>query len=234
MTDLTICPREDCTATYRHWHSLRGAVRVCRFLPGSCGHDDPPGVAEACHEPRPQTDLTEPVDLPTAEELAKVMYRAIYGPPILTDPFAAASRDARRRYLAASEAALALIRERLTPVEWQPIDFADIKPGMRVRKETPAVDARLTVTSIGSIGSVCAKGSWAYDSSGAVWSVDPRTIPAEPEDPRVERAAKALYEAERDSTRPGWQDVTDKTRAKYRRRARAAVAAIDEAVKSDD
>ena len=88
-------------------------------------------TATSCHEPRPQADLTEPVDLPTAEELAKVMYRAIYGPPILTDLFAAASGDARRRYM----------------------------------------------------------------SRGAIWHVDPRTIPAEPEDPRLERVAQALYEA---------------------------------------
>ena len=217
MTDLTICPREDCTATNRHWHTHTGFQAATGLVAG-----------------RPQADLTEPVDLPTAEELAKAMYPAIYGPPILTDPFAAASGYARMRYLAASEAALALIRERLTPVEWQPIDFADIKPGMRVRKETPTVDARLTVTSIGSIGCVCAKGSCAYDSPDAIWSADPRTIPAEPEDPRVERVAQALYEAGRDSTRPGWQDVTDKTRDKHLKRARAAVAAIDEAVKSDD
>lgn len=24
MTDLTICPREDCTATTRHWHTPLG------------------------------------------------------------------------------------------------------------------------------------------------------------------------------------------------------------------
>lgn len=235
MADLTICPREDCTATYRHWHCYcHEGARVCVYLPGPCEHVESSDDSEACHEPRPQADLTEPVDLPTAEELAKAMYRAIYGPPILTDPFAAASGYARRRYLAASEAALALIRERLAPaIEWQPIDFADIKVGMRVRKETPAVDARLTVTSIGSIGCVCANGSCAYDSPDAVWSVDPRTVP-KPEDPRVERVAKALYEAGRDSTRPDWQDVTDKTRDKHLKRARAAVAAIDEAVESDD
>ena len=49
-----------------------------------------------------------------------------------------------------------------------------------------------------------------------------------------QRVAQALYEAGRDSTRPGWQDVTDKTRDKHLKRARVAVAAIDEAVKSDD
>lgn len=212
MTDLTICPREDCTATERHWHTHTGFQ-----------------AATSCHEPRPQADLTEPVDLPTAEELAKVMYRAIYGPPILTDPFAAASGDARRRYLAASEAALALIRERLTPVEWQPIDFADIKPGMRVRMESRGVESTLTVAGTGP--------RWLYtvrsilDHEGT-WPADPRTIPAGPEDPRVERVAQALYEAERDSTRPCWQDVTDKTRDKHLKRARAAVAAIDEAVES--
>ena len=145
MTDLTICPREDCTATERHWHTPLGLLMECSCLPDACTHTGLP-AATSCHEPRPQTAQTEPVDLPTAEELAKVMYRAIYGPPILTDPFAAASRDARRRYLAASEAALALIRERLT--------------------------------------------------------------------------------------RPGWQDVNDKTRGKHLKRARADVAAIDEAVES--
>ena len=224
MTDLTICPREDCTATYRHWHSLRGAVRVCRFLPGSCGHDDPPGVAEACHEPRPQTDLTEPVDLPTAEELASLIWNVSR-----CDEGTISATGADH----VAEAALALIRERLTPVEWQPIDFADIKPGMRVRMESRGVESTLTVAGTGSRWLYNGSGGSIWDHEGT-WSVDPRTIPAEPEDPRVERAAKALYEAERDSTRPGWQDVTDKTRAKYRRRARAAVAAIDEAVKSDD
>ena len=110
MTDLTICPREDCTATERHWHChcCPGEASRCVYLPGPCEHVESSDDSEACHEPRPQADLTEPADLPTAEELAKVMYRAIYGPPILTDTFAAASGDARRQYLAASEAALAL------------------------------------------------------------------------------------------------------------------------------
>ena len=133
MADLTICPREDCTATYRHWHTPTAGVPVeCSCLPDACTHTGTP-AATSCHEPRPQADLTEPVDLPTA----------------------------------------------------------------------------------------------------TVWHVDSRTVP-KPEDPRVERAAQALYEAERDSTRPGWQDVTDKTRDKHLKRARVAVTAIDEAVKSDD
>ena len=230
MTDLTICPREDCTATYRHWHTpIAGLVVECPCLPDACTHTGFP-AATSCHEPRPQADLTEPVDLPTAEELAKVMYRAIYGPPILTDPFAAASGDARRRYLAASEAALALIRERLAPVEWQPIDFADIRPGMRVRKEAPGFESTLTVAGTGPRWLYNGSGGSIWDHEGT-WSVDPRTVP-EPEDPRVERVAQALYEAGHDSTRPGWQDVTDKTRAKHLKLARAAVAAIDEAVES--
>ena len=226
MADLTICPREDCTATYRHWHCYyHEGARVCVYLPGPCEHVESSDDSEACHEPRPQADLTEPVDLPTAKELASLIWNVSR-----CDEGTISATGADH----VAEAALALIRERLTPVEWQPIDFADIKVGMRVRKETPEVDTRLTVTSIGSIRCVYAKGSWAYDSPDADWSVDPRTIPAESVDPRVERAAKALYEAGRDSTRPGWQDVTDKTRDKHLKRARAAVAAIDEAVKSDD
>lgn len=227
MADLTICPREDCTATTRHWHTPTAGVPVeCSYLPDACTHTGTP-AATSCYEPRPQADLTEPVDLPTAEELAKVMYRAICGPSILADPFGG---YARRRYLAASEAALALIRERLAPVEWQPIAFADIKPGMRVRMESRGVESTLTVAGTGS--------PWLYNGSGGsiwdyggTWSVDPRTIP-KPEDPRVERVAQALYEAGRDSTLPGWQDVTDKTRGKHLKLARAAVAAIDEAVES--
>lgn len=214
MTDLTICPREDCTATTRHWHIHPGFQAATGLVAG-----------------RPQADLTEPVDLPTAEELAKAMYRAIYGPSVLADPFAAAPGYARRRYLAASEAALALIRERLAPVEWQPIAFADIKPGMRVRKEAPGFESTLTVAGTGPRWLYNGSGGSIWDHEG-IWSVDSRTIPAEPEDPRVERAAQALYEAGRDSTRPGWRDVTDKTRGKHLKLARAAVAAIDEAVES--
>ena len=71
MTDLTICPHEDCTATYRHWHP-RGDEWVveCPYLPDACTRTGFP-AATACHEPRPQADLTEPVDLPTAKELAE-------------------------------------------------------------------------------------------------------------------------------------------------------------------
>ena len=205
MTDLTICPREDCTATTRHWHTHTGFLAATGLVAG-----------------RPQADLTEPVDLPTAEELASLIWSVSR-----RDEGTISATGADH----VAEAALDLIRERLAPVEWQPIAFADITPGMRVRMESRGVESTLTVAGTGS--------RWLYNGSGGsiwyhegTWSVDPRTIPAEPEDPRVERAAKALYEADRDSTRPGWQDVTDKTRAKYRRRARVAVAAIDEAMES--
>lgn len=42
MTDLTICPREDCTATERHWHTHTGFLAATGLVAG-----------------RPQADLTE-------------------------------------------------------------------------------------------------------------------------------------------------------------------------------
>lgn len=51
MSDLTTCPRENCTATYRHWHIHTGFLAATGLVAG-----------------RPQADLTEPVGPPLAFE----------------------------------------------------------------------------------------------------------------------------------------------------------------------
>lgn len=60
MTDLTICPREGCTATERHWHwhdDPTKNVWPCSFLPGPCGHVEFSDDSTSCHEPSPSFRL---------------------------------------------------------------------------------------------------------------------------------------------------------------------------------
>ena len=75
-----------------------------------------------------------------------------------------------------ARAVLDLIASRV-PV-WQPVEPGTIRPGMRVRYvATGGIEGIFTVEDV-------ADGRF-YFKSGYAWFVDPRTVPAEPEDPRV-------------------------------------------------
>ena len=82
MTDLTICPREDCTATTRHWHTHTGFLAATGLVAG-----------------RPQADLTEPaadaanrpaVTVPTRHETPPALLDALLAMNAAIDQFAAA------------------------------------------------------------------------------------------------------------------------------------------------
>ena len=83
-----------------------------------------------------------------------------------------------------ARAVLDLIASRV-PV-WQPVEPGTIRPGMRVRYvATGGIEGIFTVEDVAD-GRFYFKSGYAWSGmSDHAWFVDPRTVPAEPEDPRV-------------------------------------------------
>ena len=69
---------------------------------------------------------------------------------------------------------------------WQPVEPGTIRPGMRVRYvATGGIEGIFTVEDVAD-GRFYFKSGYAWSGmSDHAWFVDPRTVPAEPEDPRV-------------------------------------------------
>ena len=90
-----------------------------------------------------------------------------------------------------ARAVLDLIASRV-PV-WQPVEPGTIRPGMRVRYvATGGIEGIFTVEAVAD-GRFYFKSGYAWSGmSDHAWFVDPRTVPAEPEDPRVELLAEDL------------------------------------------
>ena len=112
-----------------------------------------------------------PIVLPTVEEVARTI--------MLDDGYP--HRDPA--YLTNAQAVLDLIASRV-PV-WVPVEPGTIiKAGTRYRVET-------------SDGERTEEGTYALDLTAdeARWFIDPRTVPAEPKDPRVELLAEELEAA---------------------------------------
>ena len=109
-------------------------------------------------------------------------------------------------YSDTARAVLGLIAERV-PV-WQPIEPGDIRPGMRVRYVTgDGTEGHFTVERVDDAGRFYFKKGYAWAGmSDHAWYVDPRTVPAEPEDPRVAVVEEWLA---RETNGSDWAPVTD-------------------------
>lgn len=208
LPTLTPCPKPDCKAPIAHWHN-GGAVAACRFvLDGKpCRHDLP-----ACYAPRE----TAPLHLPDVDAVAQAIYESNYGPRWDDSRF----KDGHRRN---ARAALDLIAAHQPA--WVPINVDDIRPGMRVRwvRGNSDTEGSFTVRDI--------EDDRLYFENGKVsrqmpytWSVDPRTIPAEPVDPRVEVLAEEM-EAEWPHCDDEWPCAGAE---RFRGAARRAIARLDE------
>ena len=210
---LPECPREDCTASVDHYHG--NYVRACWLLLGEeCDHDDEDDDGPSpCYAPRTQhaparppltaildailaaaadakrahdqmCDLAETLlpdpqpapqppagVLPTVDEVAArlLVYDVEIGNCSDDLTWANADRELQHEFREAARAVLDLIAARITP--WEPVAPGTvIKAGTRYRIEF--LDGDVT-------------GCY----------IDPRTVPAEPEDPRVAVVAKAMSDA---------------------------------------
>lgn len=183
LPNLTPCPKPDCRAPITHWHDDFGNVFACYVaMRGEpCTHDD-----IRCHAPREAA----PLHLPDVDTVARAVYESDDALPEWDDEREGV-KDAYRAY---ARAALDLIAERV-PV-WKRVEPGTlIKAGTRFRVESPSGLGTERVASYDR----------TVDDSAPVF-IDPRTVPAEPEDPRLavvvewsnEPAADTREEAARD------------------------------------
>lgn len=163
---------------------------------------------ELLREPTPA-----PVALPTVDVIGETIWRAS-----LYDGGAISVTGAE----VIARAVLDLIAERV-PV-WKPVEPDQIRPGMRVRRVT--TDGTENTFTVGEVTDerVYFKGGYVWVGVGeGVWFVDPRTVPAEPEDPRVEVLAEEM-EAEYPHCDDEWPCAGAE---RFRGAARRAIARLD-------
>jgi len=153
----------------------------------------------------------------TAKRLASLEPQPIVLPSL--DEVREVLRQSEGRFLTdAAQAVLDLIASRV-PV-WVPVEpGAVVKAGTLVREEYGRKVLRAE--------------EWVPDRDFAAAAghlfIDPRTVPHEPEDPRIERTAKAIHAAEQwvhQDPDIQWDDEAESIRETYRRLARAAMAVI--------
>ena len=169
---LPTCPREDCTFTGPHHdHDKRtGEVRD-RSKVTDCACDASTPYYTRCYAPRTPQPQPAAVVLPTVDEVADVLR----------------SGDGLRFYSDSARDILDLVAAHL-PV-WQPVEPGTvIKAGTRWRCES-GEGATLRVEE------ETAATPYTCRPSACRYFIDPRTVPAEPEDPRVAVVAKAMSDA---------------------------------------
>lgn len=159
LPTLSPCPKPDCRAQITHWHD-GGMIGACAFAVRGepCQH----GCTNyPCSAPRE----TAPLHLPDVDMVARAIYESD-----CTIPWGGRDDSVKDDYRANARAVLALIAAH-QPV-WERVEPGTlIKAGTRYRRETLN----------GSYERIAA-GDFLSDGS---YSIDPRTVPAEPEDPRV-------------------------------------------------
>ena len=179
MPKLTPCPREDCTADVRHWHNHAGATFACTNTKRKWCRKQHIDVAHPCHLPHvpassqvKTADNPAPIVLPTVDEVADVLR----------------SGDGLRFYSDSARDILDLIATRL-PV-WQPVEPGTvIKAGTVTRIELDDRDAHEEVTR----SDYTLIDLNRYPGHLVRFYLDPRTVPAEPVDPRAELLAEELH-----------------------------------------
>lgn len=173
LPTLTPCPKPDCKAPITHWHDDFDNLFACYVaMRGEpCTHDDP-----ACYAPRE----TAPLHLPDVDAVARKIYESDSYP---TTRWATELEGVKDDYRRNARDVLGLIAAH-QPV-WQRVEPGTlIKEGTRYRCEYGNGDAYERI----------AAGDF-LSGNGNI-SIDPRTIPAEPEDPRVAMVVEWYVNAE--------------------------------------
>ena len=127
----------------------------------------------------------------------------------------------------AAQAVLDLIASRV-PV-WQPVEPGTIRPGMRVRYvATGGIEGIFTVEDVAD-GRFYFKSGYAWSGmSDHAWFVDPRTVPAEPVDPRAELLAEELHKLVADFQANGnSRELGDPTAGAWFEAAQRVLDALD-------
>lgn len=205
--NLPTCPREDCPATIDHWHDGGGDALVCsRQLGRACfGHEsgrtERSDFATRCYAPRTPQPQPAAVVLPTVKEVRRTM-------------------DDAYIWHDAAQDVLDLISARL-PV-WQPVaPGTTIKAGTRVRSEWTTTGGEASEWDLST--------DITFGDPPDVRRVyiDPRTVPAEPEDPALELVAEELHD--HGGCEETWPRCSVSTVENYRNDARDLLARIDAA-----
>ena len=209
---LPPCPLTGCEGGEHHFHETR-AHGVC--LVGEVCEDSGAGATRCYSQHRP--GLSEPISLPEITD--EMVDRAVV---TYVNTYYAHDAGSRR---AAMRAALTEFRADLIAgiPQWQPIEHAQIKAGMRIRVTSPRGDRMTTHVGVAhhQPGSCWhTEDSWPLASWGSptTYEVDPATIPADPDADLIEKLIGLL-------------DLTDSEDA---REVIAAVRAHDEAVTGDE
>ena len=177
LPTLTPCPKPDCPAQIAHYHGdSSGDIYACTATLN--GRPCPHGQDSPCYAPRE----TAPLLVPDVDTVARVIYESDDYP---TNSWATQSEDVKDSYLANARDVLALIAAH-QPV-WKRVEPGTlIKEGTRYRR----------VCADDSTYERTASSDFLTDN-GSI-SIDSRTIPAEPEDPRLAVVLEFL-----DQTEPG-------------------------------
>ena len=194
---LPTCPREDCAASDRHYHQTRtGGARPCPDSPRHCEQEHTAAADDEnpCYAPRTPQPQPAAVVLPTAEEVARLAFMEYWlGMRGAASPLSAQPSAIRASWARAAQAVLDLIAGRITP--WQPVEPGTvIKAGTVTRIEWGDRDAREAVTR--------ADYTPCQTDPPTRYYLDPRTVPAEPEDPRIKRAHAIIPALQRVKTIP--------------------------------
>ena len=130
-------------------------------------------VAEAELASVAESATARPIRLPTVEEVREAII--------------AAERDGGWIEHTVARAVLDLIASRVPA--WVPVNVDDIRPGMRVRwvRGNSDTEGSFTVRDIADDRFYFEDGHVSRRMS-YTWYIDPRTVPADPEDPRIKRA----------------------------------------------
>ena len=175
LPTLTPCPKPDCRAPITHYHgNSSGDIYACTSSLN--GRPCPHGQDSPCYAPRE----TAPLLVPDVDTVARMIYESDDYP---TNSWATQSEDVKDEYRRNAQAILDLIAAH-QPV-WKRVEPGTlIKAGTRYRRETLN----------GSSWERIAAGDF-LSGDGSI-SIDPRTIPAEPEDPRVAVVLEFLDQTE--------------------------------------
>lgn len=199
MLDDTIRERA-AEAAARAW--TKDAVPLDSFTPGVQGGfrrivDAVAEVLDAPTQPpaklEPAADAPSPIVLPTVEEVAQAIHETTS-----SGRFADVGDYTQARYRAEARHVLDLIASRVPA--WVPVEPGAVKPGM-VLKRTDR-DGGYTVFTVKHVEEYdgdeyrLVRGTNGFhvclNEHGFTWEVDPRTVPAEPEDQRVAVVAEVL------------------------------------------
>ena len=203
MTLPKPCTVPDCKAPITHWHCDDGLYACLSALNGRpCPHGDPP-----CYAPRVQPE--RPLHLPDVDTVARAIYESDHSLP----EWEGEDDSVKDVYRRNARAVLDLIASN-QPV-WKRVEPGTrIEEGQRYRVEYAEGHVVEDVSIVW----------WIFQDDGTTTAYVLRTLPAEPEDPRVEVLAEEM-EAEHPHCDDAWPCAGAE---RFRGAARRVIARLDE------